>query len=198
MTTPTPNPPYQPWPPQPTPPAVPPKRKSRVGLVIGLIAGVAILLIAGVIAIGVAAGGTKSSAKPGVVTPTEFHGAPPAAATDPCKDFGLCPTEAAAAAGPVLTADQVKLTLKTTEKACFGSAGCNVTVKVQMAYDGEPLDSGTTWEVTYEITGGDDGPQIGSFDVTGSQYDVNTELLSTKSKTTKLHVKVTDVDKLGI
>jgi hypothetical protein len=191
MTTPPTNPPYQPWPPQPTPPAVPPKRKSRVGLIVGIVAGAVILLVVLLGIIGAALAGNQSAGKtPSVTTPTEFHGAP-LVEPDPT-------TEPAVAAGPVLTADEVKLSLKTTSKQCFGSAGCNVEVKVEMKYDGEPLSASDTWEVTYSITGGDDGETIGSFDVTGDQYDVNSELLSTASSKTKLHVKVTGVDKIGI
>ncbi|MFF5081632.1 hypothetical protein ACFY36_31675 [Actinoplanes sp. NPDC000266] len=54
--------------------------------------------------------------------------------------------------GPELSAADVKLTPKVAEKQCFGSAGCNVTVKVQMSYAGPTLKSSRT-KITAKVTG---------------------------------------------
>jgi hypothetical protein len=97
-----------------------------------------------------------------------------------------------------LEADNVKLTAKITSKECFGSAGCNVSFKVRMAYSGPTLSTDDTWEVTYEVTGIEDGPLVGSFNVTGDEYEVNEESVSTTSSKKKLTIKVTSVDKVGI
>lgn len=126
----------------------------------------------------------------------------PAVPVDTCGE-DLCstptptPTATPTAAGPVLTVADIHLTLKTTDKECFGSAGCNVQVKVEMGPLDEMPGAGETWEVTYEITGGNDGSSIGSFDITGDKYEINTEMVSTASSKSKLHVKVTDVERLG-
>jgi hypothetical protein len=99
--------------------------------------------------------------------------------------------------GPILTTSNITLSLKTTDKQCFGSAGCNVSVKVEMGYDGAPLSEDETWEVTYSLTGDESGPIIGSFEVTGTQYNEQEESLTTKSSKTKVAVKVTGVEKIG-
>ncbi len=61
-----------------------------------------------------------------------------------------------------------KFALKTTSKQCFGSAGCNVEVRVIPTYVGtqDLPDYGTT-EITYRITGDESGPVIGTITVTG-------------------------------
>lgn len=100
-------------------------------------------------------------------------------------------------AGPTLEASAIKLTPKVVEKQCFGSAGCNVTVRIEMTYDGPDLSSDGTFEVTYDLTGDEDGSIIGTFEVTGSQYTQDEQTLSTKSSKTKLTVKVTRVDRTG-
>ena len=76
--------------------------------------------------------------------------------------------------------------------------GCNVTLQVKMGYGGPDLSEDDTWAVTYRITGDESGPIIGTIEVTGDQYDVNTEILSTRSSKTKISIKVTDVEKVGI
>lgn len=111
-------------------------------------------------------------------------------------------TDEATTAPPVEVepkASDVHLKLQVTDKECFGSAGCNVTVKVKMTYSGPGLDPDGTWLVTYEVKGGDDGPIIGSFQMMGDRtYEVNSELISTPSSKTKTSVKVTNLEKVGI
>jgi hypothetical protein len=99
--------------------------------------------------------------------------------------------------GPVLSASDITLTPKVTEKQCFGSAGCNVSIKIDMAYRGPDLSPNETWEVTYEVKGDESGPIIGTFEITGDQYTVAEEALGTRSNKTKVTIKVTDVERLG-
>jgi len=89
-----------------------------------------------------------------------------------------------------------QLKLKITQKKCFGSAGCLIEYHVDLAYAGAPLDDSDTWVVTYEVSGVEDGPAINTLEVTGDQmsYD-ETESAETPSSSTKLRVKVTDVEK---
>jgi hypothetical protein len=86
--------------------------------------------------------------------------------------------------------------IKVMRKKCFGSAGCNVTYRIAPTYVGDQTlpDTGTI-EVTYQVTGGEDGPQINMFTIEGggsASFD-SEEDLSTPSSNTKLKAKATDV-----
>ncbi|GID32660.1 hypothetical protein [Paractinoplanes brasiliensis] len=105
--------------------------------------------------------------------------------------------ETTAPPGPDLSPSDIRLTPKVAEKNCFGSAGCNVTVKVQMAYQGPALSEDETFEVTYELLGDENGPIIGTFEVSGPSYTEDEQSLSTKSSKTKISAKVTDVERVG-
>jgi hypothetical protein len=86
--------------------------------------------------------------------------------------------------------------VKTLEKQCFGSAGCNVTFRIEVGYNGLPLDPATTYEVTYEVTGGED-PLINTLEVTGENASVpQEETLGTASSDAELVATVTDVSEL--
>lgn len=90
------------------------------------------------------------------------------AADDPTEEAE--PTEEAAPQYDEPTVDDFQLDIKTLEKACFGSAGCNVTYRVELAYDGVlGLDPTKTFEITYEVIGGED-PMINTLEATGDSY----------------------------
>lgn len=90
-----------------------------------------------------------------------------------------------------------KVTLKVLEKKCFGSAGCNVSYRPQLAYGGLPLESGTTWEVTYSVKGAED-PIVGTLTVDGTSVSgPEEESTSTKSAGAKLVATVTSVESVG-
>lgn len=116
--------------------------------------------------------------------------------TNPAPAAGGTGAPAAAPAGagysePVIA--NFKVTVKVTKKSCFGSAGCNIEFRISPKYTGT-LDPSKTYEVTYEVSGVEDGPKINTFQLTGSTATVDeTELASTKSSKVKLTVKVTDV-----
>lgn len=93
------------------------------------------------------------------------------------------------------TEDDFELSVKTLEKECFGSAGCNVTFRIEVAFAGDSsdLDPSKTYEVTYEIRGGED-PLINTLTVSGDEYQVDdNEFISTASSGAKLKAVVTDV-----
>jgi hypothetical protein len=100
-----------------------------------------------------------------------------------------------------LTKQDIELELKTTERQCFGSAGCSVTVQVRASLDtatADALPPEGQWDVTYAITGDESGPIIGTFALYGNgKYDVNEEFLSTSSVNTPIRVKVTDVERFS-
>jgi hypothetical protein len=93
----------------------------------------------------------------------------------------------------------IKLHVKTLRKKCFGYGyGCNVTYRVVV--DGADMSD---WpkegevEVSYKVTGGKDGPESDSFVITldDEQYEKPREESTTvRSRSTKLTVKVTDVE----
>lgn len=88
-----------------------------------------------------------------------------------------------------------KLTVKVLSKKCFGSAGCNVSYRVEVGYVGASQPSPEdTWRVTYAVSGVEDGPQVNSFILTGDQYSIDEEeFAQTKSSKAKLTAKVTDI-----
>ncbi len=89
------------------------------------------------------------------------------------------------------------LRLKTLSKQCFGNAGCNITYRVQASWSAS-LDPAQTYEVSYEVRGAEDGPILGTIDVTGDQYETEDEnMAGTTGKGKKLSVVVTGVEGVG-
>lgn len=68
------------------------------------------------------------------------------------------------------------------------------TRRLLVAYSGAALDPSVTYEVVYEVRGGEDGPVTNNLTVTGDTSSVDDEeMVSTKSRSTRLTVVVTDV-----
>ena len=111
------------------------------------------------------------------------------------------PAQPVAPAGPIAAEPEppaikdFKLTPKITDKECFGSAGCNVTFRVDVAYDGLPPDDSTTWLLVYEIGGVEDGPQVGSIELTGMDLSGTEESVSTTSSKKKITLKLTSIER---
>jgi hypothetical protein len=177
--------PQQPMSEQPAPYAPPAKKKRRW---VPFFAYPAVLVL-GVI-LGSSGGGSStapSASKPGPTTTVTAKATPdvPVAAetTEPPPPADVKPTKA-----------NFKLTVKVLGKQCFGSAGCNVTYRILIDYTGPDLDPSKTYEVVYEVRGGDDGTSTNSFTVTGGESSVDSEeTASTKNKSAKLTAVVTDV-----
>ncbi|MBB5786723.1 hypothetical protein [Jiangella mangrovi] len=97
------------------------------------------------------------------------------------------------------TPEDYLLTIKVLEQTCFGSAGCNVSYRIEVTslYLGE-VDPNATYELTYEIQGGED-TRINTLEITGDRYSVDEqEMVSTPSEDTELAAVVTDVSKRGL
>lgn len=93
------------------------------------------------------------------------------------------------------TPDDFELDVKILERQCFGSAGCNVTYRVELGYGGPTLDPDTTYDITYEVRGVEDGPAINTLTATGDQYEADAEEFAmTSSPSRKLRAVVTDVE----
>lgn len=203
-----PNQPYQPfqqspWPPQPQqqttvppvpvspPPAgtvytPPPPKKRRAGrLALAIIGGVVgLIVLISVIGALASGGDTPRAASPGTAT----------------KPTIAAPTTGAAAPPPAKPADhtpaarEFQIRVKVLSKQCFGSAGCNITFRIDPTYSGPALDPGTTWLITYEVTGVEDGPQVNTFELTGDTASFDSEeSASTKTSRAKVTAKVTEI-----
>lgn len=175
----------------PTMPSVPPeppqkeKRKfSRTDAMLGLIVG-ALFGAAGALGVySLADGDPKSSSGP-VSSSVSASETPVVGVPSPGPEYSEP------------TADDFEIELITKEKQCFGSAGCNVTVKPELSYTGmsEDLNPDVTYEITYEIRGGEDGAVTETLELT-NQDDVtySDTYVSTTSSGVKLSVKITGVD----
>lgn len=192
MTTPPQPPSFQPYPVPPAPQT--PRKRPRWLLPVLIGVGAVLLLCVGVGVLG-AFLPDKPAASP-TAKPATATAEPVTATTAPAAPTTQPTTEAPAAKTPAVK--DFALRAKVTDKECFGSAGCNVTLKVQAEYGGPVLSPDDTWEVTYEVRGVEDGPQIGSFTITGDTYEVNEEYVSTKTSKSQITIKVTDVEKVGI
>jgi hypothetical protein len=140
--------------------------------------------VAGLI-LGSILGGAGSSTPTTTTAPAKTVTSAPAAPS-------VEPAAVESPAPPVVTAANYSVTLKTLEKQCFGSAGCNVTVRVELGVDGPA--SGVDAEVTVEVTGDESGPSLQTVDVVGGQYDPPEFIMSTASSKTKIRAKVTAVE----
>lgn len=86
--------------------------------------------------------------------------------------------------------------IKIREKQCFGSAGCNITYRINPSYTGtEPLPDTGVIEISYTVTGDESGPIQNTFTIDGegaARFDKE-ESASTKANSVKLKAKATDV-----
>ncbi|MFI6161672.1 hypothetical protein ACIA59_17205 [Micromonospora haikouensis] len=178
-----------PGPPPPIPTITKPSRGRAL-----VVSGIALVIALSIGGLGVAALGndstdTKVGIGPAMAT-TPTSSAPPAAV----------PTTASVTTAPTLpryatlTKRDIALKVKILRKQCFGSAGCNVTYRIDVAYRGTAdLDPSRTYEVTYQAKGAED-PIINTFEVTGDSASVQQEeMASTKRSGDTLTAVVTDV-----
>jgi hypothetical protein len=178
----------------------PPPRKTRTGLFVGVAA--AVLVAAGLAAGAVLLVAGDSKKEPAAAAAPSPSSTCPGYSVDAstgavvCKPAGADPVANPGPQYAVPNAADFKVTVKILEKKCFGSAGCNITYRIDPQYVGELLDPAATWLVTYEVHGVEDGPQINTFEVTGSEASFEAEeIAQTASSKAKLTVKVTDVQR---
>ncbi|MFF8932328.1 hypothetical protein ACF1AO_34255 [Streptomyces longwoodensis] len=175
------------FPPHTPPP--PPAGKNRNVAIIGSAAGV----IAAIIGTGIyvvqatndddKSTTTSSSSTPDdVVTPAADEAAPEPSYAE------LAPTD-------------FTMTLRTTERHCFGSAGCNVTVEPRLTYLGltDDIDPDAVYEITYQIKGDESGPVIETAELSDrTSLNFTPSLIQTVSAGTKVSAEITDVTVQGM
>lgn len=98
-------------------------------------------------------------------------------ATAPTSD-GAVPPAIPESSRYLPTPADFTVTVTVVEKQCFGSAGCNVTFRPELAYSGPPIDD--SFIVNYELAGTQD-PFLGRLTITpDGQYSYNEEHVQTR------------------
>jgi hypothetical protein len=93
---------------------------------------------------------------------------------------------------PKLSDFTLKLVELKREK--FGSAGANVTYKIQAGW-GPTYDPDKTYQLIYEVRGGEDGPERNYVEVTGDEFRTEDEQsISTANVDGKLTVKAVAIE----
>jgi len=184
-------PPNQPYPAF-SPYATPPKKKHTVrNVLLIFVAGLVALCGVGTI-VAAANGGAKPSPSPtcdviGIngCTTKQGNGGGPA----------IAPTHAAAPAAKVKPDPKgFTIGVKTLKKECFGSAGCNITFRIDPSYNGTAYTDTTTWEVVYQVNGGED-PLTNRFTLHGGQASFDEEeFIQTKSSSAVLSAVVVEIN----
>ncbi|MFC8430899.1 hypothetical protein [Streptomyces sp. NPDC057253] len=173
-------------PPWPTEKPVPPKKRRINAVIIGSAAAViAAIITTGVVVAGATKGSTNDDDKP-TSGATTASSVPDVDLVNPATE----PTYSQ------VDADSFSIDLRTTQRQCFGTAGCNVTVEPELTYLGSSgdLDPDAVYEITYEIHGDESGPVIQTAELTDqTSLSYKPSLISTASASTELSVEITDV-----
>jgi hypothetical protein len=175
--------PYAYSPPPLPPPSRPPHHRAWLAVAIG-----AILVVGGAVGALTATGafnhGSTTAAQPGPAVSEQ-------ASASELDTFPLSATPSSTAP-PAPTDFTVSLTI--TAKDCFGSAGCNVTYRPDLTWNGiDPMDTTQNYEIVYEVLGGQDGSQVESITTDGEKFSITEQVVQTASSATKLTAKVTQV-----
>lgn len=105
-------------------------------------------------------------------------------------------TQAVEAKAPALTPSAIKLSTKVVSKDCFGSAGCSVQYRVEPKWPAELVADDEEYELVYEVSGVEDGPQIGKLVLMADgQYASSDEFAMIPKSSTKLKVKINSLEK---
>jgi hypothetical protein len=102
--------------------------------------------------------------------------------------------------GRALKKSDFELPVKILDKTCYGSGlGCSVEYRVYPKYVGPAPEPMGLIEITYEVTGGTEGPQTGTVQIEDGQYDtvMTEDFTETRSRRSKPTAKVTDIETLG-
>ncbi|WP_191894433.1 hypothetical protein [Planomonospora parontospora] len=118
----------------------------------------------------------------------------PKQADQPAQEPAATESEPAPQAEATPSPSDFEIEVKVLKKACFGSAGCNVTYRINPGYSGPDLGDDQKFDVVYEVRGGTDGAQVNTFTMEGERASFDAEeFLSTPSSGTKLTAKVKEI-----
>lgn len=171
---------------------------NRIVSVLGLITSVAAVVLSFVVFFAFANAMDKALTGAGTTALVDESASPAPEASVDEKPVDEAPETEAPPPPPELTyytpvAKDFKLTVKVLSKKCFGSAGCNITFRVVVAYSGEPIDPSESYEVIYDVKGGEE-PYTNTLTVTGDESSVDSEeSISTEDKTDTISAVVTEV-----
>ncbi|SBT40647.1 hypothetical protein [Micromonospora auratinigra] len=175
-------------------PPVARRKKPLIGWIVGGVVLVLLLCFGGCGAL-LATAGSDDKPNQGAAAVTSAAPTPAMTTSAPTTAPVAAPatTEPPALSYDAPTKSDFKLKVKILSKACFGSAGCNVTYRINVTYTGAGLDPSRTYEVTYQVKGAED-PIINTFEVTGDSASVQQEeMASTRRSGDKLTAVVTEV-----
>jgi hypothetical protein len=176
-------------PPPPEAPLASPKTSGPARRSLRILGVVAIAVVSWGIGLGMGlAGAEDDNGDPGPVATSRANDR-----EDTDEPDGSPATTTTTAAPYVPQPTDFAINVVTLEKSCFGSAGCNITYTVELSYVGQPLDPSDTWQVIYDIAGGEQ-TQTETIEVTGSNYSYSPEsFIQTPSEGAVLTATVTMV-----
>jgi hypothetical protein len=152
---------------------------------------IAALVLVALLAAGCSGGGAADQQRPSATpTPTCFQYSQPYCETPE-------PTETPASDAEIDQSD-IQLTIKTRSKKCYGyGVGCSIEYRIKVAADrfGWPKDG--TLDVTYKVTGGQDGPDRNTLtmDLTEGTYEQDGyQYADTRSSGVKLKASVVELE----
>lgn len=171
---------------QPPPPPPPPRPPARRSWKLPIALAVAAIVTAVAAAVVVTGGGDDE--------PGDQHAAEVEAASRSRTSTSQEPTTTTTAL-PYREPkpEDFSIAVVVLEKSCFGSAGCNVTYTVELTINSFLIDPDTTYQVIYEIQGGDE-QQIKNIELTGDTYEYESEsFIGTPTEDAVLTAVVTSV-----
>jgi hypothetical protein len=116
------------------------------------------------------------------------------ALTSEALDSGVAVGEPAVSGGAAVAPRNFKIGVRIRSKECFGSAGCIVEVQIVPDYVGQQDVSTGSWELIYELRGGEDGPVIETMTLESGTFSFPEEQsLDTRSSSTPITAVVTEV-----
>jgi hypothetical protein len=167
----------------------PPPKKRHTARTVAIVAGA--LIVVGGVAGALGSGSEKKAATP--VTHSATASAP--STTAPAVQPPIVEEPAASYITPTKADFAIKL--KILSKECFGSAGCVISYRPQLVenFVNGSTDPSVTYDVSYTVSGGQDGPISDTIYATGDQYEQPMDgTAQTVSSGVKLTAKVTAVE----
>jgi hypothetical protein len=75
---------------------------------------------------------------------------------------------------------------------CFGSAGCNITYRINPVHTGSGSLDGQSFTLIYQVEGGDN-PKTGNIKVVNGKFNTEQDFISTSSSSAQITATVTQI-----